>query len=130
MKTESHQNLCMFRQLLSLLAALLCAWQALAGTPVLMADGQFTPIEESGCGDLVLTCVDGENVPAEVTDVFHGETREWVDISVAGLVVRATPGHLFRVGEEWVEEPPRRDEPSECLLCGTANHGDIRCMSH
>ncbi len=75
-----------------------------AGTLVLMADGQFTPIEEIGRGDLVLACVDGEeNVPSEVTDVFRGETLEWVDIAVAGQVVRATPGHLFRVGGEWVE---------------------------
>ncbi len=75
-----------------------------AGTLVLMADGQFRPIEEIGCGDFVLTCVDGvENVPAEVTEVFRGETLEWVEITVTGKVIRTTPEHLFRVGEEWVE---------------------------
>ena len=69
-----------------------------AGTPIVLADGSTTLIEDIHPGDIILAFDPAENSgrgalkPCRVTRIFRNETEEWIELS-NGLTV--TPGHRF-----------------------------------
>ncbi len=72
----------------------------LEGTPVTMADGTTSPIEDVRAGDEVLSCYgSGDLRPARVTDVFSSERRFGIAITTAaGRRLMSTPEHTHFAG--------------------------------
>jgi hypothetical protein len=85
-----------------------------AGTLVALYGGGKTRIEDiaAGCVVSAFDTATGEVVPGEVARVFRGVTDRWVDITVDGETITATPAHPFWLpgGHSWV--------PAEKIVVG------------
>ncbi|WP_184575498.1 Hint domain-containing protein [Lipingzhangella halophila] len=80
-----------------------------AGTPVLLANGGYRPIEEIGIGDLVRTTdpASGETRAGAVTNTISGEGPKdlvdvWILTGEGAERVTSTGEHRFRVDGTWM----------------------------
>ncbi len=86
-----------------------CGNSFAGGTLVQLADGSYSPIEDLGVGDSVLSynLSDGSFEPAMITVHWSDHEPGLVDVVVDGTAIRSTPAHRFLNGTDlsvgWVE---------------------------
>lgn len=76
-----------------------------AGTKILLEDGEYKNIEEIACGDKVLSRgVDGDIITTEVKRAWYaGEKKPILNIKTRGKEIRATYDHKFYTPQGYIE---------------------------
>ena len=90
-----------------------------AGTPILMADNSFKPIDQLALGDKVLSYNQKEQtyIPSEITAIhLHKDAHDIVDMYFSsGLVLTVTSDHPFLTAEGWKAIKPKYENTLELL---------------